>query len=407
MNKIVFAENLKASYGEVVDIDFESNIIVLCPRTFSLVKTNFDASRILKCISLEEVLDDVATTDQLPSTSNDGGDTTTTSKSFSNEFFDDDFESNDSEKSNSSNDEDTSSSSINYKKKPSNNLISMCVSNNTQEIYVLADYKNMSSFYIICFDMQFNFIRKVMISNLAEFFVHFHEMMGYRRHRRISRNLKLKLSCYTNENKETKLYISTNSGVFVYSHLGQLLGQLDLGSNENYSMQNFTKIIATKTFTYILCGQRSFMGRSIIVYETNIDNMGIRKLGDKIIKDKPELFNRKIIDCLSYKCKSIQTFYGDDMGNVIFIGKSVNDAFMYLFYLNYDGQLLYQTKLFNKIILDITVDNVTSRNYRLIVSVKNNRKSKSNELMWIYEFENAFAENIEKNIKFQKFPLQH
>jgi hypothetical protein len=80
---------------------------------------------------------------------------------------------------------------------------------------------------------------------------------------------------------------------------------------------------------------------------------------------------------------------------------------MYLFYLNYDGQLLYQTKLFNKIILDITVDNVTSRNYRLIVSVKNNRKSKSNELMWIYEFENAFAENIEKNIKFQKFPLQH
>ena len=149
------------------------------------------------------------------------------------------------------------------------------------------------------------------------------------------------------------------------------------------------------------------MGRSIIVFETNIDNMGIRKLGEKPLKDKQEQFNRKIIDCSAYKCKSIQTFYGDDFGNIIFIGKSENDQFMYLFYLNYEGQLMYRTKLFNKIILDITVDNVTSRNYRLIASVKNNRKSKSNELMWIYEFENDFAENIEKKINFQKFPIQH
>jgi hypothetical protein len=51
---------------------------------------------------------------------------------------------------------------------------------------------------------------------------------------------------------------------------------------------------------------------------------------------------------------------------------------------------MYKTKLFDKFILDIAVDNLTCRNYRLIIAVKS--QAHSSELMWIYEFGNETSE---------------
>lgn len=401
MNKILFAENLNASNGEVVDIDSESNIIVLCPQTCSLVKTNFDATKLLKCISLKEYLVEPGKI----------GESIIFESKMDFDFEED--HSSDLEVSFSSDDDSLKTNPVKSQKdsktKLNYNFISMCLSAITNEIYVLADYdgKTEMEFHIMCFDRHFNFIRKFVITNLTEFFLHYHRIMGCRRQRRITRNLKLKLSCFTNENKETKLYLSTNSGIFVYTHLGLLLGQLDLSSSGTCMFKNFSKIIATKTLTYILCCEQTFGRPILLIFETNIDKMNIKKPNEmKLNKEKTDQINSKIIDRVEekYDCKGIQTFYGDDLGNVIFIGKSAMDPFIYLYYLNYDGQLIYKTKLFNKIILDITVDNVTSRNYRLIAGVKTAKTS--NELMWIYEFENFFAETIGKQIKFQNFPIQ-
>ena len=384
MNKVVFNENLNAKYGETVCVDLDSNILVLCPSTYTLVKTNFDASKILKRISLKEYLTDDSSSNKAATSNNYA----TTSI----DYFQEDVESDIDDESISS------SPKIETTNRKKWNLINMCTCAN-EDIYILADNKSLGINIIICFNKQFEFQYSFNVSNLTDFLID-SRGLGFRRSRQMNRFLKLKLSCFTNEFMETKLYISGNSGVFVYTPKGNFLGVLDITVNENFNYVYFGKIIATKKFTYILCGKPHSLGRLILVYETNIDGIGIRT--GVTAKTRTER-NYKIIDSTSIKCKSIQTFNGDDLGNCIIIGRGDDDNLTYLYSLNHDGELMYKTKLFSKMILDITVDNVTSRNYRLIAAVKNNKKN-SNELMWIYEFENDSDENGDQKIKFQNFP---
>jgi hypothetical protein len=358
MNKISFPENSNAICGEVVAIDPDSNIFVLCPRTFSLIKTNFDASKIIQNISLKQIL--LENRNIEPKRTSNNTDFTDVVILEDKECL-----------------LDEENLSKNFK------LISMCISID-YNIYLLVSNKDLASVYVLCFDKDSNCIQKIIVNEIYDLCGDYQSRN--RRNKTRLQKLEFNLACNTNELKETKLYISSDSGVLVYSsQSGKLLGLLEIVVND-YISEYYGKIVATKKFTYIMCGHP---GRSILVFEMNIDIIGLKKISEKFSKEKEQI-KRKRYDFSDYLCKNVQTINGDDMGNCIFIGKSCEDGSMYLYSLNFDGKLMYKTKLFDKFILDIAVDNLTCRNYRLISAVKN--QAHSSELMWIYEFGNETSE---------------